>query len=55
MANRPISWDIATISCEDEGDEKRLDGEQKTFTGLSNTEAVGCGEAMSRTLVYAYN
>lgn len=51
----PFPWDIAALSRADEGDEKRLDGEQKkkkTFTGLSSTDTV---EAACRTLVHGYN
>lgn len=50
MANRPISLDKTKLSCVDQGDEKRLDGEQKNLQQQS-----GCGEAAYRALALGYN
>lgn len=53
MTNRAISWEGAKLSCADQGDEKRLDGEQKNLHWPQQHR--GCGEAACRTLVHGYN
>lgn len=50
MANRPIFLDRAKLSCADQGDEKRLDGEQKNLQQQRDY-----GEAVYRALVLGYN
>lgn len=50
MANRPIFLDRAKLSCADQGDEKRLDGEQKNLQQQRDYR-----EAVYRALVLGYN